>query len=464
MAKKGYTIAVDLGQSSVIVAAGLRDDAGKLQIAAIAKHRSEGIKAGRIENIAHVNIALSKCIAEIENKLHIKLQLAYGGISGELVMAHQHRERVNVSEPENGVSVGDISMLHALMERVKPSERDALLESLPLNYKIDNGGELINPVGAFGHVLSSEFNFIVCEKEALGRVNKAFNMAGITLKRCFANSIVAAEAVLTYDERDNGVALVDLGDGVTNVTIYYRGTLRYIGSIPIGESAINNDLRSLMIQERNIEEIKRTHGVAIAGGVSGSVEIEGRTPRESRVLSLYNVAAVIESRMLDIVEFVAREIRDANFTDKLTYGVVLSGGGANLSLVDKLFERELKLPVRIAQPEDGVGEESLDMVSSPEYATVVGLLRRGVEMDDKGVGKSCTVEIVVEESAASEDVATVAKTPYQQELRRKEAEAHSQDEEYEDIDETEDKPNSTPPFLRGVTSKINSIFGNQGRK
>ncbi|MFR9651028.1 MAG: cell division protein FtsA [Rikenellaceae bacterium] len=466
MAKKRYTVAVDLGQSSVIVAAGYKDEAGKLQIAAISKHRSEGIKAGRIENIAHVNIALSKCIAEIESRLHVKLQLAYGGISGELVIAHQHRERVNVSEPENGVSMGDISMLHTLMERVKPSDRDALLESLPLNYKIDNGNEVTNPVGTFGHVLSSEFNFVVCEKEALGRVSRAFTLAGITLKRCFANSVVAAEAVLTYDERDNGVALVDLGDGVTNVTIYYRGTLRYIGSIPIGESAINNDLRSLMIQERSIEQIKRDHGVAIADGVEGCVEIEGRTPRESRKLLLYNLAAVIESRMLDIIDFVEREIRDANYADKLTYGLVLSGGGAKLALVDRLFERQLKMPVRIAIPEDGIGDESLDAVSSPEYATVVGLLKRGVEMDDKGVGKSCTVEIVAEESATADigDIAAAGQTPYQQELRRKDKEAEAQHDSH-DSDDGDDEPvNHTPPFLRSVTNTINSIFGNQGRK
>ncbi len=471
LSKRGYTVAADLGQSSVIVAAGYKDEQGELQIAAISEHRSEGINAGRIENIAHVNIALSKCIAELESQLQAKLQQAYGGISGELVMAHQYSETVAITEPDNGVSIIDISTLHTLMERVKPSERDVLLESMPMNYIIDKRGEVSNPVGTFGQMLSSTFNFVVCDKESHSRMSRAFTQAGITLKRCFANSVVAAEAALTYDERDAGVALVDLGDGVTNVTIYHRGTLRYIGSIPIGGSAINSDLKSLMIQERTIEEIKRTHGVAIAEGVEGSVEVVGRTPRDSRELSLHNLAAVIESRMLDIVGYVEREIRDAGFENRLTYGIVLSGGGARLRQVDRLFEQRLSLPVRVALPEDGIGEESREMVASPEYVTVVGLLKRGIEMDDRGVGKSCTVEIVTEEESGNDSepfsnpiVAGGRTTTYQQMLSAKESINTPEEQSPEEEESEEESVNRTPPFLRGVTSKINSLLGNQGRK
>ena len=182
-------------------------------------------------------------------------------------MAHQHSESIKIAEPENGVSMLDISTLYSLMERVKPSERDILLESMPQNYVIDKKYEVSSAVGAFGRVLSSTFNYITCEKESLNRISRAYTQAGISLKRCFANSVVAAEAVLTYDEKMSGVVVVDLGDGMTNVTIYNKGTLRYIGSIPLGASAINNDLKSLMIQERDIESLKCVHGVAIASGV-----------------------------------------------------------------------------------------------------------------------------------------------------------------------------------------------------
>ncbi len=473
--KRGYTIAIDLGQSSVVVAAGYKDERGALQIAAISTHRADGVKAGRIENIAQVNIALSKGIAEIEKMLNVKLQQAYGGVSGELVVAHQHNESINVEEPDNGVSMVDISTLYSLMERVRPSERDALLESMPQNYVIDKKREVSSAVGAFGRVLSSTFNFITCEKESLSRISRAYTQAGITLKRCFANSVVAAEAVLTYDEKDGGVAVVDLGDGMTNVSIYNRGTLRYLGSIPVGTSAINSDLKSLMIQERDIERLKCEHGVAMADKVEGCISVVGRTNRDSRQLPLYNLATVIESRMMDIIELVKREIRDSGYAERLPYGVVLTGGGANLKLVDDLFERELGLSARVATPEEEIGVETLSKVQAPEYATIVGLLRRGVEADDKGVGKSCTVEVQVEEPSVTES-AEAANTPYlstsyQSQLSQKGVKSpltHEPLPEEESVEPEETSPEDSdsilPPFLRKVSGKINTLLSNQGKR
>ncbi|MFI3268829.1 MAG: cell division protein FtsA [Rikenellaceae bacterium] len=394
-----YTIAIDLGESSVIAIAGCKGDDKELHIAAVAKRETRGVKAGRIENIAQVMEALSSVIAELEKRLNVKIQQAYGGISGEYIRNERHSEMVAVVEPNNGVSTVDVGALHNLMRNVLPPDADSILEYTPQNYVVDNKQEERSPVGTFGHTLSSTFNFILCENEALKRLGYAFKQSGINLKRCFPNAVTAAEAVLTADEMEAGVAVVDLGEGMTNVTIFYRGTLRYIASIPMGGSALNSDIRSLMIQEKSIESVKRKYGVAMSEHAdAGSITVEGRTSRETRSIPLHNLAVAIQERLTDITIFVHREIRDAGFNHRLPYGVVLTGGGALLRSVDDLFRRNLELEVRIGSPEEAVGKESHDLVSSPEFATVVGLLKRGVEMDSKGVGRPCTVEEESEDS------------------------------------------------------------------
>ncbi len=388
-----YTIAIDLGEGSVIAIAGTRDSDGELQVAAIAQRETRGVRAGRIENIAQVTEALSGVIAELEKRLNVKIQQAYGGISGEYVRNERHSEMVAVTEPNNGVSSIDVGALHGLMRNVLPPEVDSILEYTPQNYVVDSKQEERSPVGTFGHTLSSTFNFVLCENEALKRLSDAFKRSGISLKRCFPNAVTAAEAVLTTDEMEAGVAVVDLGEGMTNVSIFYKGALRYIASIPMGGSALNTDIRSLMIQEKSIESVKKNYGVAVVDHAdAGSITVEGRTSRESREIPLHNLAVAIQERLTDITIFVHREIRDAGFNHRLPYGIVLTGGGANLRAVDELFRRNLEIEVRIGNPDEAAGKESQSLISLPEYATVVGILKRGVDVDSKGVGRPCTVE------------------------------------------------------------------------
>ncbi|MFI3305026.1 MAG: cell division protein FtsA [Rikenellaceae bacterium] len=394
MTRKRYSIAIDLGESSVTVMAGYRGIDGLIEIAAIARRKTQGLKAGRIENIAQINGALSGAIAEIESKLEIKVCQAYGGISGEFVRCERHTETVIVEEPSSGVATTDVVALNNLMRDVLAPTNDTILESAPQNYMVDGRREVKDPVGSFCRSLSSSFNFTLCDREALKRLSLAFMQAGISLKRCFANSVVAAEAVVSNDEREVGVAVVDLGEGVTNIAIYSKGALRYMASIPIGGSAVNRDLRSMMVHENNVEPIKLKYGCAIADySEPGSITIEGRTARERHNIPIYNIAVAIEQRLTDIAVFVQREIRDAGFEGRLPYGIVLCGGGANTRHIDDLFRHNLALEVRIATPENMLSLGSLSKVSAPEYATVIGLLRRAIELDEKGAGKSCTRDI-----------------------------------------------------------------------
>ncbi len=477
-----YTIAIDLGEKSVIAIAGSNDSRGQLQIAAVATRQTRGLKAGRIENIAQVNEALSGAIAELETRLNVKIQQAYGGISGEYIRCERHSEKVVVSEPNSGVGAADVGALHALMRNVEAPEVDTIMEYTPQNYIVDTNEESRSPVGTFGRTLSSTFNFVLCEKEALKRLNLAFKQSGITLKRCFANAIASAEAVLSSDEMESGVAVVDMGEGMTNIAIYQKGVLRYLASIPIGGSAINADIRSLMIHESSIESIKCDHGTAVAElAPKESIDVVGRTARDNRAVPLYNISVAIQERVTDIIIFVHREIRDSGYLGRLPYGLVLTGGGSKLKDIDELFRRNLDVEVRIANPEEAIGKESLSVVASPEFATVVGVLKRGVEMDEKGVGKSCIVEeeqIVVvppvqepepqsDEEVKSEEPETTSEEPQIQkpaeeksvEEPKKESEPKPKWNERE-IKERDEESRSNPlmRFMKSLADKVNNML------
>ena len=174
---------------------------------------------------------------------------------------------------------------------------------------------------------------------------------------------------------------------MTDVAVYYRNVPRYIATIPMGAGAINNDIRTLGILERHVDSLKRKFGSAVAelAPENKMVSVKGRTAKETKDILLHNLAVVIESRARDIAEYVAQEIRDSGFGDKLAYGIVLTGGSAQLQHIDELFRRVTGMEVRIGTAEEAVDETSREKVASPAYSTAVGLLLRGAAHGDCAV-------------------------------------------------------------------------------
>ena len=213
------------------------------------------------------------------------------------------------------------------------------------------------------------------------RLDMALKRLGIKMLGVTSNAIATAEAVLLPDEKEEGVAVVDIGGGVTDVAVYYRNVVRYIATIPMGAMAINRDIRTMSVPEKHVESLKQKYGSAVADLAPEDklIRVNGRTAREAKDILLRNLATVIEARATDIAEFVLQEIRDSGYAGKLAYGIVLTGGSAKLKDVDELFRRVTGMDVRIASAETGVAEESKEKVADPAYATAVGILLKGAE-------------------------------------------------------------------------------------
>ena len=381
MEKKNYTVAVDLGSSNVVVAVGEKAAEGQMEVASIVSKPVEGVNAGKIENIELVSRAIREAMSEAEEQLGIRITEAYAGISGDFVRCARHTDHVFVYDPQNGVNQKDVDALFDRMRNVQAPDDETIMERVPQNYVVDDNQEVKNPVGSFGKKLSSTFNFILCLRTPMQRLDMALKRLGIKMLGVTSNAIATAEAVLLPDEKEEGVAVVDIGGGVTDVAVYYRNVVRYIATIPMGAMAINRDIRTMSVPEKHVESLKQKYGSAVADLAPEDklIRVNGRTAREAKDILLRNLATVIEARATDIAEFVLQEIRDSGYAGKLAYGIVLTGGSAKLKDVDELFRRVTGMDVRIASAETGVAEESREKVVDPAYATAVGILLKGAE-------------------------------------------------------------------------------------
>ena len=381
MERKNYTVAVDLGSSNVVVAVGEKAAEGQMEVASIVSKPVEGVNAGKIENIELVSRAIREAMSEAEEQLGIRITEAYAGISGDFVRCARHTDHVFVYDPQNGVNQKDVDALFDRMRNVQAPDDETIMERVPQNYVVDDNQEVKNPVGSFGKKLSSTFNFILCLRTPMQRLDMALKRLGIKMLGVTSNAIATAEAVLLPDEKEEGVAVVDIGGGVTDVAVYYRNVVRYIATIPMGAMAINRDIRTMSVPEKHVESLKQKYGSAVADLAPEDklIRVNGRTAREAKDILLRNLATVIEARATDIAEFVLQEIRDSGYAGKLAYGIVLTGGSAKLKDVDELFRRVTGMDVRIASAATGVAEESREKVVDPAYATAVGILLKGAE-------------------------------------------------------------------------------------
>ena len=381
MERKNYTVAVDRGSSNVVVAVGEKAAEGQMEVASIVSKPVEGVNAGKIENIELVSRAIREAMSEAEEQLGIRITEAYAGISGDFVRCARHTDHVFVYDPQNGVNQKDVDALFDRMRNVQAPDDETIMERVPQNYVVDDNQEVKNPVGSFGKKLSSTFNFILCLRTPMQRLDMALKRLGIKMLGVTSNAIATAEAVLLPDEKEEGVAVVDIGGGVTDVAVYYRNVVRYIATIPMGAMAINRDIRTMSVPEKHVESLKQKYGSAVADLAPEDklIRVNGRTAREAKDILLRNLATVIEARATDIAEFVLQEIRDSGYAGKLAYGIVLTGGSAKLKDVDELFRRVTGMDVRIASAETGVAEESREKVVDPAYATAVGILLKGAE-------------------------------------------------------------------------------------
>ena len=388
MEKKSYVVAVDVGSSEVTIAVGSFVDDNMIHIEGIVTEPCEGMSAGLIDNNHTVGAALRIAREKAEQLVGVAITDAYVSISGKFVRCARYTDHVFVEDAQDCIAQRDIMALSERMHNVKAADGEVIMDMFPICYKSDMGVEMKNPVGSYSKQLTSTYNFILCERPAKDRFRRLFLDASIKIQDMFASAAVVAESVVTAEEKEEGVAVVDIGDGVTDVAIYHNGALCYMVSIPIGGSAINADIRhyASQIPMSAIETLKRTYGSALVRLTPDGIINVQRGNRNLKPIPRHNLAAIIEARMTDIAEYVWNEIRESNFANKLSAGIVLTGGVAELKNVAELFQQVTGVETRVACAELGITSISLEKVASPKHTLAVSLLLRGAQKGATPVG------------------------------------------------------------------------------
>ncbi|MFR9503384.1 MAG: cell division protein FtsA [Rikenellaceae bacterium] len=376
-----YIVAIDLGDSNIVVGVGSAAEGGRINIDHILTRPSEGVSMGQIMNIDQAVNTIRKALDELCDTTGIEAKEVYAGISGEFIYCTSHTDHVFVPDHKNGVTKQVVEALYERMSNVLVSEERIIMERIPQRYVINDTTEVEDPVGVFGSPLSSTFNFISSDNVPLGRLDMALRRLNIIPRRTFSNAMVVGDAVLSPDEMEEGVVVVDIGGELTDIAIYHRNILRYISTIPMGAKSFNNDIRTLTIPERYIEPLKLKYGCALSKHAPQdfTVIIKGRSKHDQREIAIYNLAAVIEARARDIAELVSKEIADSGFADKVPYGIVLTGGSAQLRFLDELFREVTGMEVRVAEAEEVISPQTRTRISSSADSTIVGLLLHGLK-------------------------------------------------------------------------------------
>ena len=386
--KKNYIVAIDIGSSAIKIAVGSIAPGGAMHIECIVSEPCQEMEAGLVNNINLVGVALRKALKAAEKLAGIAITDAYVSVSGKFMRCARYTDHVFVTDSDNCISQQDVRSLHDRMRNVKAADNEIIMDLFPICYKSEMGVEMKNPVGSYSKQLNATYNFILCEKQAKDRFQRLFMDAGIKIQEMFAGASIISESVVTAEEKEEGVAVVDIGSGVTDLAIYRGGALCYMVSIPIGGDSINSDIHhySGQIPLSSIEGLKKEYGSAMVSlATNMTINIQKGTRTIATIQSL-NLAAIIEARLTDIVEYVWNEIREANLAKKIPAGIVLTGGVANIKNIAELFQRVTGVETRVACAELGLTTESLEEATSPERTMVISLLMHGAQKGATPVG------------------------------------------------------------------------------
>ncbi|MDY3979817.1 MAG: cell division protein FtsA [Tidjanibacter sp.] len=378
METNNFITVVDLGCNNLVAAVGTLNPSGKIDVLDAVLKPMVGIVRGEVNNIEQVTLTLKEAVTELEQRNGIKIGEASVSISGDQIVSADNSGFVYVGE-DGEIKEEDVRKLTENMDNIQAPEGRTILTRIPQSYRVDSEEVCDSPVGMFGRRLEATFTYVLGSNKIIERQKKAFDRVGIARKEIFPAALAAAEAVTSDDERETGVAVVDLGAGTSDLCIFHNRIARYAVSIPIGANAINKDIRDTAIPERFIEDLKIQYGYATASAIPAEklnfiVRIPGRTQREkNKDISYRDLSTIIEARLLDVVDYVINEIKESGYHNRLGAGIVLTGGGSLMPGIDVLFKERTGYDVRLASTEN-LTEEGCQKMSDPRMSCAAGLL------------------------------------------------------------------------------------------
>ncbi len=411
-------VGLDIGTTKICTIVGRRNEFGKIDILGYGKSESLGVTRGVVMNIVNTIASIKKSIEEASGRSDVDIHNVFVGIAGQHIKSLQHHGMRTRSSSDDEITQADIDAIVADMYKLAMPPGEEIIHVIPQEYIVDNEIGIKNPIGMSGVRLEANCHIITGQVTAAKNIYKCVKRAGLTTEGLFLEPLASSEAVLTEEEKEAGVVLVDIGGGTTDIAIFQDGVIRHTAVIPFGGNVITEDIKEgCAILKNQAELLKVKFGSALADKNQENeiVSIPGLRGREPKEISLKNLASIIQARMEEIIELVYQEIRSSGYEKKLIGGIVITGGGAQLKHIVQLVEYLTGMDTRIGYPNEHLAKGA-DELKSPMYATGVGLVIKGFhELERKRQSQLASQQTVTETGArnmagksAKEDKARVA--------------------------------------------------------
>lgn len=381
-------MALDIGTTKVCAIAGRKNQHGKLEILGVGKVNSEGVLRGVVSNIEKTVNAIAEATEAAQRMAGAKFDVVHVGIAGQHIKSLQHRGILTRDNDHTEISQRDIDKLISDMFKLVLPPGDKILHVIPQEYTVDNEQGIIDPIGMSGIRLEANFHIITGQITASKNIYRCVERTKLRVAGMMLEPIASSAAVLSEEEKEAGVALVDIGGGTTDITIFQDGIIRHTAVIPFGGGVITKDIKEgCTVMTQQAEKLKVKFGSALAEEVYDNriITIPGLRGRDPKEISEKNLARIIQARVEEILDYVVWEIRRSGYERKLIGGIVLTGGGALLNHIDKLAAYHTGMSARIGVPVEHLAHGYSENLSSPIYATAVGLLLKAIE--DRASGR-----------------------------------------------------------------------------
>jgi cell division protein FtsA len=399
MENSGIIVGLDIGTTKIAVIVGRKNEHGKIDILGYGKVPSIGVKRGVVANIDNTVQSIKDAVAEASAKSGVDIKYVNVGIAGQHIKSLQHRGSMIREESETEISQQDIDKLCNSMYNLNMNPGEEILDVIPQEFSIDGEHGNLMPKGMIGSSLEANFHIIIGQTAAAKNIYKCVRKAGLEVVELIIEPMASAEAVLSEEEKEAGVVLVDIGGGTSDIAIFHGGIIRHTAVIPLGGEIITEDIKEgCSIIKKHAEELKVKFGSALAREnreeeIVAIPGLRGRTPKE---ISIKNLASIIQARMEEIIEHIYYEIKNSGYEKKLIGGIVLTGGGAQLKHIAQLTEFMTGLDTRIGYPNEHLSTDVITEMASPMFATGVGLVIEGIGRYQKEVEKTKPDEPVVQ--------------------------------------------------------------------
>ena len=389
MEKNDIAVGLDIGTTKIVAMIGRRNDYGKMEIIGIGKAKSLGVHRGVVNNITQTIQSIQQAIQEAESDSGMKIKEVVVGIAGQHIRSLQHSDYITRPNPDEVIDANDIERLCNQVHKLVMLPGEEIIHVLPQEFKVDGQAEIKEPIGMYGGRLEANFHVVVGQVSSIRNVGRCVKSAGLELAAVTLEPLASANAVLSQEEKEAGVALVDIGGGTTDLAIFNDGIIRHTSVIPFGGGVITEDIKEgCSIIEKQAELLKVKFGSAWPGENKDNeiVSIPGLRGREPKEITLKNLSKIIHARVVEIIDQVYLEIKNYGHEEqkkKLIAGIVLTGGGAQLKHIKQLVEYITGMDTRIGYPNEHLAGDSDKETTSPVYATAVGLVLNSLEIVQK---------------------------------------------------------------------------------